>query len=65
MVSRERQTISVEEAARILGIGRSTAFEAVRRGDIPHLRISPRRIVIPIRALERLLDAAEGKANED
>ncbi|RMF09398.1 MAG: DNA-binding protein [Alphaproteobacteria bacterium] len=49
-----RQTVSVEEAARILGLGRSSAYEAVRRGDIPSLRIG-RRILVPRAALERLL----------
>lgn len=32
-------TISVEEAGRMLGIGRSSAYAAVRRGDIPALRV--------------------------
>lgn len=29
------QTVRVEQAARILGIGRSSAWAAVRRGDMP------------------------------
>jgi len=51
----ERQTVTVEEAARILGIGRASAFEAIHRGEIPHLRIG-RRILIPLVALQRLLE---------
>ena len=39
-------TITVGEAARYLGIGRNSAYEAVRRGEIPSIRIG-RRIVIP------------------
>ena len=39
-------TITVDEAARYLGIGRSSAYEAVRRNEIPSIRIG-RRIVIP------------------
>jgi excisionase family DNA binding protein len=54
----ERQTYTVEEAARIMGIGRGSAFEAVRRGDIPSIRIG-RRLVVPRVALERLLAAPE------
>ncbi len=50
----ERQTYSVEQAARILGIGRNSAYEAIRRGEIPALRLG-RRLVVPRQALERLL----------
>lgn len=58
-ITSERATVTVEEAARILGLGRSTTFEAVRTGRIPSIRISPRRIVIPRRALENLLAGNE------
>jgi excisionase family DNA binding protein len=54
----ERRTYSVEEAGRILGIGRNSAYEAVREGTIPALRIG-KRIVIPKAALDRML-AGEG-----
>lgn len=50
----ERRTMSVEEAAVALGIGRTTAYQAVRRGELPALRIG-RRVVVPREALERLL----------
>jgi excisionase family DNA binding protein len=53
----ERQTLTVEEAARVLGISRSSAYEAVRRGELPTVRIG-RRYVVPRVALERLLDQA-------
>lgn len=54
-----RATISVEEAGRLLGIGRSAAYEAIRRGEIPHLRIG-RRYRVPVPRLLALLgsDAA-------
>ncbi len=53
----ESLTYSVEEAARVLGIGRNGAYEAVRRGDIPSIRIG-KRYLIPKAALERLLSSA-------
>lgn len=56
MVSGQKLAISVDEAARILGISRNLAYEAVRRGDIPSIRVGQKRILIPVRALERLLD---------
>ncbi len=49
-----RATLSVEEAARRLGIGRGLGYELARRGDIPTLRLG-RRLVVPVAALERLL----------
>jgi excisionase family DNA binding protein len=42
-----RLTVSVEEAGAILGIGRSAAYEATHRGEIPCRRLG-RRIVIPV-----------------
>ena len=53
----DRVTYSVEEVARVLGIGRNTAYEAVRTGKIPALRIG-RRYLIPVDALQRLLSEA-------
>ena len=40
-------TLTVEQTAKLLGIGRSTAYELVRSGDIPSLRLG-RRIVVPL-----------------
>ena len=50
-----RRTYTVDEAAVILGVGRSTMYEAIRRGEVPCVRLG-RRIVIPSVALARLLD---------
>jgi excisionase family DNA binding protein len=45
---------SVIEMAELLGIGRSKAYELVRSGTIPSLRLG-RRIIIPKLALSRFL----------
>jgi excisionase family DNA binding protein len=50
-------TVSVEEAGRILGYSRNTAYEAVRRGELPSIRLG-RKIRVPRAALQRLLDGA-------
>jgi excisionase family DNA binding protein len=50
----ERKTRTVEEAAEILGIGRSAAYAAAARGELPVLRVG-RRVLVPLAALERLL----------
>jgi excisionase family DNA binding protein len=49
-------TKSVPEAAALLGIGRNAAYEAVRNGEIPAIRIG-KRWLVPVPALERLLQA--------
>jgi excisionase family DNA binding protein len=51
----ERLTLTVEEAATMLGISRAFAYEAVNRGEIPSIRIG-RRVLVPRAALERLVD---------
>ncbi len=50
-------TMTVEEAAHLLGISRAFAYELVARGELPAVRLG-RRIVVPRRALEALLDDA-------
>ena len=49
-----RATLTVDEAAQVLGIGRNTAYEAVRRGEIPAIRFG-RRYVVPRVGLELLV----------
>lgn len=49
-----RRTYTVAEVAALLGISRSTAYECVRRGEIPSRRFG-RRIVVLHHDLEGLL----------
>lgn len=51
----ERKTLTILEAGKTLGIGRSAAYEAARTGQIPTIRIG-RRLLVPKAALERLLE---------
>ena len=53
-----RVTVTIPEAAKRLGIGRNQCYEAARRGDIPTIRIG-KRYLVPLAALERLLQGAE------
>lgn len=47
-------TLTVEQAGRLLGVGRSTTYELVRTGELECLRLR-RRLVIPTaRVAERL-----------
>ena len=57
MTSRGDQlAVSVDEAARLLGVSRDLAYDLVRRGELPAVRLG-RRIVVPRRSLELLLEA--------
>jgi excisionase family DNA binding protein len=50
----ERQTYTIEEAARVLGICRAVAY---RPGVLPTVRVGG-RLLVPRKALERLLAGA-------
>jgi len=58
----EKRTYSIPEAAKVLGIGRTAAYEAARTGEIPTIRIG-KRILVPVAALERLLAGNELQAH--
>lgn len=55
MKQHDRLVFSVREAAEVLGISKSHAYELVARRVLPSLRLG-RRIVIPRDALYRFLD---------
>ena len=55
----EKQTFSVPEAAEILGLGRNGGYDAVRRGEIPVIKIG-KRLLVPKAALDRLLQGPTG-----
>jgi excisionase family DNA binding protein len=57
----EPRTVSVPEAGKWLGIGRNAAYEAARRGEIPTIKIG-KLLRVPVVALERKLEAVEGRA---
>jgi len=50
----ERLTLTVEETAKLLGIGRQLAYDKVKTGEIPVIKIG-RRLLVPRSALEKLL----------
>lgn len=55
---RRRPSVSVEEAARALGISRTQAYMGVRTGEIPSVRVG-HRYTIPTSALRRMLGISE------
>ena len=54
----ERLVYTVEEAGRLLGVSRTTAYECVRTRQLPSIRLG-RRIVVPRAAIEALLAGPE------
>lgn len=57
----EKKTLTIPEAAKVLGIGRSAAYEAARTGQIPTIKIG-KRILVPVTALELLLAGNDREA---
>ena len=56
---RDRHAITVAEFAELVGIGRTAAYEAARRNEIPVRRIGS-RYVMPVALVMRWLGLAEG-----
>ena len=56
---KERLTMTVKEAAEILGISRATAYMLANTGQIPIIRLGERRLVVPRAALMKMLERAE------
>jgi excisionase family DNA binding protein len=56
----EKLTITVEEAAKLLGISRGLGYEMARAGKLPTIRFG-RRLLVPRRALCHLLEKTTGE----
>jgi excisionase family DNA binding protein len=54
----ERLTLTIPEAAKVLGISRGTAYALINQGVIPALRLG-RRLIVPRDALLRMLAEAD------
>ena len=57
----KRLAVTPREAFELLSIGRDTGYEAIRRGEIPSVKIG-RRILVPIAGLEKMLADASKAA---
>jgi hypothetical protein len=56
---RERMTITVPEYAQIVGVGRNTAYESVRAGEVATIKVRGRILVCVPPLLRKLGMAAE------
>lgn len=57
----EKLVLTVDEAAKLLGVSRPTAYQGVERGEIPSIRVG-KRILIPRAALEKMMETAGNQA---
>jgi excisionase family DNA binding protein len=56
--SHNRRSMTVTEAAIVLGISRALAYQLVARNELPSIRLG-RRIIIPRRAVDAMLGDTE------
>lgn len=56
MVEVQRQTLTVEEAGRVIGVSRATAYGLVHKGLLPCLKLGPHKFVVPVAALQKYLE---------
>jgi excisionase family DNA binding protein len=59
----EPLALSVKAVAKILGLSRASAYEAVRTGQIPSLRFG-KRIIVPRAALNKMLSQTDTYESE-
>jgi len=48
--------VTIEKAARLLGISRNLAYKLVKEGKIPSLKMGQKRLLVPLAKLEKMLE---------
>ena len=56
----QKRASDVDELAEALGISKPTAYELCNREDFPAIRVTPRRIIVPVDGLQRWLEEQSG-----
>jgi excisionase family DNA binding protein len=59
---RTRTTLTIEQTAAVLGIGRASAYAAAGSGDLPVIRVG-RRLLVPVGQLRRMLGEIDPTTN--
>ncbi|MCK9525846.1 MAG: helix-turn-helix domain-containing protein [Limnochordia bacterium] len=57
-MDKESLVLTVPEVAKILRVSPGTVYNAVKRGDLPHINIG-KRVIVPRVQLERWLGATK------
>jgi excisionase family DNA binding protein len=58
----DQPTLTVVRAAAVLGIGKSSAYAAISRGEIPSIRLGG-RVLVPTAALRKMVGLDEPVAS--
>ncbi len=59
----EKLAVSVVEAAKALGLSKSTTYSLIEQGVIPAVRVGKKRLIVPVRQLAEWLNRqAQGGA---
>lgn len=60
----DKLTVTVPEMAKLLGISRPLAYELAKREGFPAIRVSDRRIIIPVDRLHEWLNNESSNSSE-
>ena len=60
----DRLVYSIPEAAHALQCSKSLVYDLVKAEKLPHIHLSEKRVVIPVAALERYLQAQSEGTDE-
>lgn len=60
----QRLTLNIEDAAKLLGISKNSAYEAAKRGELPVIRIGA-RLLVSKAGLEKMLADAYGEVSHE
>ncbi len=52
----EKRTYTVRETAELLGLGKTTVYDAIKRGDIKTIKVGARRHIIPSTEIARIVN---------
>lgn len=59
----QRRVLRVEEAAELLGVGRSLVYDLIRDGRLRSFKVGSRRLV-PVAAVDELVAVLAGQTND-
>ena len=57
IINENKLVLNVEELANVLGISKPRAYDLTKKNGFPAVRVSERRIIIPVEGLCRWLEA--------
>ena len=63
VMNTDRLTHTVDEAGRLLGLSRNSAYALAKTGELPTIRLG-KRLLVPKAALARLLASADAPKTE-